>query len=212
MDIINSACPGAVKRGAQSALVLVVLGLLTACSQAPRLGAGADTLTPQEHLTLGASYEAQGLRQEAAAQYQAAVRRGPDCAECWLALGNTYYADDQLDAAESAYRKALKAAPHHPGASNNLAMVTLTRHGSLPEAEALAQDALPNAGALRPYVLDTLANIYMQQRRYAEAMAAVEQADAAAPAGDLRLLKQLRETRASITAAQAGANAAAEEK
>jgi Flp pilus assembly protein TadD len=120
------------------------------------------------------------MREQAAGQYQAAVRREPTCAEGWLALGNIVFTDGRLKEAEKYFRRALKASPHDPGASNNLAMVILARSGSLPKAEALARDALRQAGALRPYVLDTLANVYLLEGRYVEAAAIVDQAEAAA--------------------------------
>jgi hypothetical protein len=82
-------------------------------------------------------------------------------------------------------------------------MVVLAGNGSLTEAEALAQDALLTAGTLRPYVLDTLANIYLRERRYAEAEGAVAQAEAATPPENSAVLAQLLETRKSIGAARA---------
>jgi hypothetical protein len=82
-------------------------------------------------------------------------------------------------------------------------MVALAGNGSLTEAEALAQDALLTAGALRPYVLDTLANIYLRERRYAEAAAAAALAEAETPAENVAVRAQLLETRKSIGAARA---------
>jgi tetratricopeptide (TPR) repeat protein len=196
-----------VKRCARSALLTALACLLAACAHAPRLGEAADALSPAEHLRLGASYEAQGMRSDAAGQYEAAVRASPSCAECWLALGNLSFTEERLTEAEASYRKALEASPHHPGAANNLAMVTLARNGSLPEAEALALSALPNAGVLRPYVLDTLANIYLRQGRYADASAAIGQAEEAAPAYEPGMRAQLIETRKLINAAAAAGSA-----
>lgn len=205
MGITNSASAAVAKRAAQSALLLAFACLLTACAHTPRLGEAADILSPAEHLRLGASYEAQGLRSEAVAQYEAGVSRSSSCAECWLALGNIAFTDGRLAAAEDCYRKALLASPQDPGAANNLAMVYLAKNGSLTEAEALAQSALPAAGALRPYVLDTLANIYLRQKRYEEASAAVDRAEEAAPADNLPVRAQLQETRTLINNAAAAA-------
>ena len=198
MGIISSAFGSEIRRCAQGALVFAVVGMFTACAHTPQLGSSSDTLAPEEHLRLGASYEAQGMLSEAVGQYEAAVRLAPSCAECWLALGNTAFTEGRLNDAEISFRKALEAAPHNPGASNNLAMVVLARNGSLPEAEALAQDALRNSGPLRPYVLDTLANIYLRQERYAEAFTAINQAEEATPVDNLKVREQLQKTRKSI--------------
>jgi tetratricopeptide (TPR) repeat protein len=169
----------------------------------PPLIGSRDALSPEEHVRLGTSYEAQGLRAQAVGQYEAAVRRDPACAEGWLAMGNIAFTDGRLKEAETSFRKALKASPHHPGAGNNLAMVILARNGNLPEAEALAQDALRQAGALRPYILDTLANIYLRERRYADAAAAIDQAEAATPPDSRLVRDQLLATRNNIKAAAA---------
>jgi len=190
------------KRSAQSALLFGLACLLAACAHAPRLGEAADALSAEEHLRLGASYEAQGMRADAVRQYEEAVSRSTSCAEGWLALGNIAFTDGRLTAAEDCYRKALQASPQHPGAANNLAMVYLEQNGSLTEAEALAQSALLNAGALRPYVLDTLANIYLRQKRYEEASTALDRAEEAAPADNAAVHAQLLKTRALINTAR----------
>jgi len=201
MGIIDPATPAVMRGLALGALALASAVLLAACSHGQRLGGYRDALSPAEHVRLGSSYEAQGLRAEAAAQYRAAVRSDPGCAECWLALGNTEFSEGRFKKAGAAFRKALKASPHHPGAANNLAMVLLARGGDLREAEALAQDALKNAGALRPYVLDTLAAIYIREGRLAEAAALLDLAEAETPEADRLVRDQLRKTRESITAA-----------
>lgn len=201
MGIIDSASAAVGRRFAPGALALA--GLLAACAHLPPLIDSRDALAPEEHVRLGTSYEAQGLRAEALAQYEAAVRRDPACAEGWLALGNIAFTDGRLKEAETSFRKALRASPHHPGASNNLAMAILARNGSLPEAEALTQDALEHAGPLWPYIMDTLANIYLRQGRYADAAAAIDQAEAAT-SPDSRLVRdQLLATRNGIKAAAA---------
>ncbi|MDD5209140.1 MAG: tetratricopeptide repeat protein [Elusimicrobiales bacterium] len=185
------------------ALALALACLLAGCAGLPRPAAYRDALSPEEHARLGTAYEAQGLRQEALKQYQAAVRGGPKCAECWLALGNYEFTDGRFGEAGAAFRKALKAAPQHSGAANNLAMTLLADNGSLTEAEALGLQALQNAGALRPYVLDTLANIFLRQGRCAEAAAAIDKAEAGTPADNGPVRGQLLETRNNIASNQA---------
>lgn len=180
----------------------LALLLAAGCSHLPPLTRSRDALDPQEHVRLGASYESQGLRTEAAAQYEAAVKRDPACAEGWVALGNMAFVDGRLEDAEKSFRRAVGAAPKNAAACNNLAMAILARDGDLAEAEAFARTALEQPGSLRPYILDTLANINMKQRRYAEALDLVGQAVAAAPPDAELVRAQLKATRDAILAAQ----------
>lgn len=175
-------------------LLLALAALLAGCAGPALLGRGRDPLSSDEHARLGAAYEAQGLRAEAKKEYQAAARRDPGCAECWLALGNSEFNDGRLKEAEAAFRKARKAAPLHSGAANNLAMTLLEGGGRLAEAEKLARGALPDAGELRPYVLDTLANILLLTGRPEEAAALIEQALAETPGTDGLVRSRLLET------------------
>ncbi|MFI5346051.1 MAG: tetratricopeptide repeat protein [Elusimicrobiota bacterium] len=202
MDPIHPASPGLAAPRPLRALALAGL-LAAACAHVPPLIPSRDVLTPEEHVRLGASYEAQGLREEASVQYEAAVRLEPACADCWVALGNFAFVNGRLASAEAAFRKAVKAVPHHAGAENNLATAILARNGSLDEAETLARDALRQGGPLKPYILDTLANVYLRQGRFPEAEASVEQAETAAASSDRSVREQLRATHDGIKAASA---------
>ena len=73
--------------------------------------------------------------------------------------------------------------------------------GDLKSAERLTQEALAQDGPLKPYILDTLAHIRLRQKRYPEARAALDQAQATAPDNDA-VRQRLLETRALIDAAQ----------
>jgi predicted Zn-dependent protease len=75
--------------------------------------------------------------------------------------------------------------------NNNLAMVYLTQQEKLDEAERLANLALAQGGPLRPYVLDTMAHIYVRQGRYREAQTALNNAEALAPPYDRTLNQRL---------------------
>ncbi len=183
----------------RSALALTSL-LLAGCVQTPAFLRRGDTLAPREHYRLGSIYEEQGLWADAATQYRKATERDPSHAEGWLALGNIEFRAGRYPSAETYYRKALKAEALHPAAANNLAMTLLARGGDLDEAEMLAQGALPDAGALRPHVLDTLANIELRRRRYPQAMRFIEEAVAAVPEEERGVREQLLATRDAILA------------
>jgi len=190
-DTARSALAGA---PARLGLPLALAALLAGCAGPALLVRGGDPLSSEEHARLGAAYDAQGLRADAKKEYRAAARRDAGCAECWLALGNSEFNDGRLKEAEAAYRKALKAAPSHAGAANNLAMTLLEGGARLAEAEKLARRALPDAGELRPYVLDTLANILLRTGRREEAAALIGLALAEAPPGESLVRARLLET------------------
>jgi tetratricopeptide (TPR) repeat protein len=180
-----------------SLVLLAGLGLTT-CSNFPKLLIPHDALTPEEHLTLGMSYESQGLPALAEREYQAVLRGQPDHPGALLALGNHSFERGALQEAEQYYRRVLITVPEHAAASNNLAMVYLQRGDNLEEAERLAARALQGSGPLRPYVLDTLAHIYIRQGRDQEAMAALNEAEKAAPRDDTILHERLAQARREL--------------
>jgi tetratricopeptide (TPR) repeat protein len=180
-------------------LAAALAGALSACAGIPPLRLSKDPLTAAEHFTLGQSYEAQGLKKEAVAQYQASADKDEGAAGPWIAMGNIAFADGDLKRAEKCYRYALKALPHYAGAENNLAMVYLMQNRKYGDAEALAKDALDRDPRLKPYALDTLANLYLRQGRYPEAVTMSVQAEEAASASDdASLIGRILQTRRSI--------------
>jgi tetratricopeptide (TPR) repeat protein len=161
--------------------VSLLLGGMEACSGMPRIVVLHDPLGPEEHVTLGTAYEEQGRRDLAVEEYRAALKGDQGYVPALVALGNHAFTGGALGEAESYYRQALAIDPEHPGANNNLAMLHVARGEALDEAERLARRALAQKGPLQPYVWDTLAHIYLQQGRYQEAKAALEEAEAGAP-------------------------------
>lgn len=139
------------------------LATAAGCAPLPKVFRDRDPLTADEHARLGAAYEAQGEKKDAAAQYLRAVVLDRRHEGAWMALGNRAFEDGDFAKARRCYLRVLKFAPRHPGASNNLAMVYLAQNRRLDEAEALARAALAQEGPLRPYILDTLAQIEMRQ-------------------------------------------------
>lgn len=153
---------------------------LSACAGVPRLFVPSDALTAGEHYRLGSAYEAQGLPDDAARQYLAAVRLAPADPEFLMASGNLRFKRGDFAGAERDFLRARSLAPLHVGAENNLAMAYLAQDKRLPEAERLAREALGRTGPLRPCVLDTLSKIYEREGRLPEARAAAAESVAAA--------------------------------
>ncbi len=71
--------------------------------------------------------EAIGDIESAVAGYHAATERWPERPLAWLGVGNAYYAQGDLDAAESAYRRILAMDSDHLIALNNLSQVQIDR-------------------------------------------------------------------------------------
>lgn len=173
-------------------MCVVVMGAgLSACSDLPQVRVLHDPLTPEEHVTLGLTYEVQGHRDLAAREYRTALTQEAGYVPALIGLGNVAFAEGELEESETFYQQALETSPEHPGANNNLAMLYLVRGRDLREAERLALRALAQRGPLQPYVLDTLAHVYARQGRYKEAVAALEEAEAAAPTQDRMLRDRL---------------------
>ncbi len=74
----------------------------------------------------------------------------------------------------------------------------LALSANLTEAEQLARQALAQGGPLRPYVLDTIARIYMRQGRYQEAKAALEEAEAMTPSANEILHERIVQSRREL--------------
>lgn len=180
-----------------SAMVLLLAAFFAGCAH---MVGYQDPLSADEHMKLGSSYEDKGLRSAAAKEYGAALRKQKSYVPAFIALGNLSFEEGNLVEAEIYYRKALDKEPDHPSANNNLAVVYLTRGSRLDTAEQLAQRALKGAGALAPYVLDTLAHIYMREGRFQQAKAALDSADAQAPSDNVFLKQRLMQTRRNLEA------------
>ena len=174
---------------------------LAACSGLPRIVVLHDPLTPEEHVTLAARYEAQGLTKQAAEEYQAALSKRSNDVPALVGLGNLSYQRGEMKEAERYYRKALDRDPDHPMANNNLASVYLALGKNLDEAERLARRALAQESPHKAYFWESLAGIHLRQGRLAEAQADLSRADAVAPVGNPELRAKIAETHKEINEA-----------
>jgi tetratricopeptide (TPR) repeat protein len=171
---------------------VAVIGVsFSACSDLPRVRVLHDPLTPEEHVRLGLAYEVEGRTELAAREYDGALGKEQGYVPALIGLGNLAFNRGTLEEAEAYYRQALITAPEDPGVNNNLAMVYLTQQEKLGEAEQLANLALAQGGPLQPYVLDTMAHIYVRQGRYREAQTVLNNAEALAPPYDRTLHQRL---------------------
>jgi hypothetical protein len=91
-----------------------------------------------------AAIEAIGDLENALLNYHAATERWPEHSLAWLGMGNSYYAQGNLDLAESAYKRLLSIDSGHLVALNNLSQVQIDR-GCLADAAVTLETALSAA-------------------------------------------------------------------
>lgn len=96
-----------------------------------------------------AAVEAIGDIDSALAGYGAATQRWPAHPLAWLGLGNAFYAQGNLDSAESAYKMLLSIDSNNLIALNNLSQVQIDR-GCFEDAYAMLDAALSAAKANTP--------------------------------------------------------------
>jgi Zn-dependent protease with chaperone function len=140
--------------------------------------------------TLNASFAAAVIENRLAAD--------PDNPDLLQFIGDIHYQNRQYADAETAYQRALAYDPDHVRALNNLAWLYATGPSRLQnpkEALELAQRAA--ALSAEAHVLDTLAEAYFINGDYADAVAAGEQALAAAREPQAYYRDQLEKFRAA---------------
>jgi tetratricopeptide (TPR) repeat protein len=90
-----------------------------------------------------ATIEAIGDIENALLSYHAATERWPEHSLAWLGMGNSFYAQGNLDSAETAYKRLLSIDSDHLVALNNLSQVQIDRgcfaHASVTLDAALSQ-------------------------------------------------------------------------
>ncbi|MCH7829780.1 MAG: PA2778 family cysteine peptidase [Proteobacteria bacterium] len=114
-----------------------------------------------------AGLEAIGDAESAIAGYDAATHRWPQESLAWFGLGNAYYAQENLDAAEDAYKTALTIKPDYSAALNNLSQVQADR-GCYAQASATLDIALasvePNS-PMHEILESSLSGLAKQERK-----------------------------------------------
>lgn len=194
-------------RGLLPCLALGAAVVCAACSH-PRPAPTVEADSAAEHVLRGITYQDQGRKDLARAEYEAAASQG--FAPGFIGLTNLAVPEGRLDEAEVHLNSALAAAENEPGTEqfvagvkNYLAMVYLVKGTNMDRAEQLALQALPHSGPLRPYVLDTLAHVFLNQSRYQDAWAALTEAEKTAPPHNESLQRLLAQSRRALVEASA---------
>ncbi|MBI5379916.1 MAG: tetratricopeptide repeat protein [Nitrospirae bacterium] len=188
----------------------------------PRIVVLHDPLSAEEHLRLGALYEARGQVNLAEKEYAAVLQRDARSAdplsdrqagrmparraEAHTRLGNLAYQRGEPATAGRHYLDALAHRPDHPEACNNLAWIYAEQGGGLEEAEALARRAVQaSTGSQRAYFLDTLGVVLLRRGHPQEAHEVFVEALALAEPGGGRLRAALqRHLEEAVEALSAG--------
>jgi tetratricopeptide (TPR) repeat protein len=170
----------------------------SSCSGLPHVFVSTDPLTAKEHVQLGAIYDRDALREAARREFEAALTQKPDFVPALIGLGNISFEEGNYEMAEQYYARALEVVPGHPGASNNVAAVYVEQDRRLEEAEQLGLRALAADDALKPYILHTLAAVYMKQGRYLEARGMLNEADAIVLPNQVALRDQITKSRQQL--------------
>ena len=119
-------------------LSLFFLMLLNGCSLT-KVVIPKDPLTPEEHLNLGVAYEKDGVLDSAIKEYKYAAKKLPIAN---LYLGNAYFLKNELNQAETFYKKMIRKDPTNGDAYNNLAWLYYMKQEKLDVAEEYALRAI----------------------------------------------------------------------
>jgi len=101
-------------------------------------GTVPDRANPEMYLSALAAFESTGNDAATIAAYVAAVAKWPQNTLAGLGLGNAYYADGQLVAAQQAYAAVLRVDPQNALILNNLAQVLHASGSNSEAAETIA--------------------------------------------------------------------------
>lgn len=185
----------------EAVFLVGLAGLLSACASLPNLTQARDSLSPAEHTKLAESYAGQGDAVAAAEQLKLALDQDPHNFNALMDMGSLAFAAQNWKDAEHYFHRAVKTEPDNAGALNDLAMCYLAQNEKMPAARAAVDKGLGTAGVLKPYLLDTSAQIAIRQKRWQDAKAALIEAQRLAPPDSPEFATHLRHTRLQLVQA-----------
>lgn len=134
---------------------LVISCCIASCSL-PRIVVLEDPLSPEEHLNLGVTYEANGELDNALEEYKKASKTLP---LAYTYIGNIFFKKGEMKNAEVSYKRSIKEGSSPADACNNLAWLYYTEKENLDEAEELALRAIQLDPSKKDTYQDTLEKI-----------------------------------------------------
>jgi len=124
-------------------------------------------LTAKEYLRLGFLFEKQKKFKEAIKNYELSLGIEKN-KEVYFNLGNIYTETGDYDKAVENYQKALLLDSSFADCYNNLAYVYLIGNKDLAKAKAFAYEAVRLDGKNKSYHLETLAQVYVEEKNFPE--------------------------------------------
>jgi len=109
------------------------------------------------------------------ARYESFAKADPDNALIWISLGDLYHRAGRFDEAAASFERALLAEPGNAAAKSRLAGVAISRHDFAGAERTLRE--LVDAGDAHPALFHDLGLALLHQKRFDEALAALEHAD-----------------------------------
>jgi Flp pilus assembly protein TadD len=144
--------------------VALALALALASPGCGRIVLLHDPLSADEHVDLGAAYEARGQLDLARKEYRRALRMNPAHHHARFNLGNVEAARGKWNEAEKCWRRTLRDSTDDADAMNNLAIALLRQGRKLDEAHALASRAAASGGPRDSLYRATLAEVEAARR------------------------------------------------
>lgn len=166
----------------------LAMSFMASCARVRLVEPGKDPLSADEHLRLGALYEAKNEDGPALREYQEATGADPGNPAAWFGLGNVYLKKKMYDEAIESYLKAVELDPENGAFHNNLGWAYMET-GRFDKAEGAVRDAVRIDRGGRHIYLDTLGVIEMRRGEYAGAQKSFKEAAAEAPLTDTAGLK-----------------------
>jgi tetratricopeptide (TPR) repeat protein len=142
--------------------LLLLFLTLSSGSCLPRFVKLYDSVSVEDHLKQGQSYEQAGDWSAAKKEYDLAVRQDPKEARAWMGLGNAGRALGRSKPAGKCFAKARELAPGDAEMLNDLAQAFLDL-GRLSDAASAADQAVALGGLQLPYSLDTRGLVKLRQ-------------------------------------------------
>jgi tetratricopeptide (TPR) repeat protein len=162
-------------------IALMHMGLTDEAAKEFREALRLDPEHTSALVNLGLILANRGQTAEAIVHLRAAVRLAPDLAEAHNGLGRILDRAGKVEESAAEYREAIRLRPDYGFAYHNLG-VAMAKLGRPEEAVQLAEQACRLTARREPACLAALASAYADAGRFAEAVAAAEEAGALAAA------------------------------
>ena len=163
-----------------------------ACSVLKSIRADSDLQKSELVLSCAQLLTRDGRREEALAEYSAAVKLAPDNAELLYEAAMRAVEIERVDVAEPLLERFIELLPDNPNGYNALGYLWLTRNTNMHRAAAYIEKAMELSHGKDPYIVDSLGWLRYRQGRIEEAETHLRAAQNANPS-DVEIALHLAE-------------------